>query len=343
MPDGSAGRRGQAAAPLLRAVELTRHFRVGGLFGHTLHAVDAIDLVLDAHEIVAVVGESGSGKSTVARLLALVYRPTGGDILFRGRSVRNLRHRRDILAYRGQVPMVFQDPFSSLNPVHRIGYVLDRGLRLHRAALSRGERREEAARVLEAVGLSPGRDMLLRYPHELSGGQRQRVGFAQALSYGPKAVLADEPVSMLDVSIRIGILNLMSSLCEELGVSFLYITHDLASARYVANRIMVMYAGQVVEQGPTEEVLWGPLHPYTRLLLSAVPDPRAPLDLTAPGPSEPPRVIDPGEGCRFRTRCALAQPICGKVTPQLRPAAPSHYGACHVTVGAPTCSGTAAA
>jgi peptide/nickel transport system ATP-binding protein len=317
----------------MEAVALTRHFRVGGLFGRTLHAVDAVDLALREQEIVAVVGESGSGKSTVLRLLALVYRPSAGDIRFRGESVKDLRGRRAVLAYRGQVPMVFQDPFSFLNPVHTIGYTLGRGLALHRPSWSVAERTARTTEVLESVGLAPGREMLARYPHELSGGQRQRVGFAQALSYEPRVVLADEPVSMLDVSIRIGLLNLMASLCAERGLAFLYVTHDIASARYVAHRVMVMYAGQVVERGRTEDVLQRPAHPYTRLLLSAVPDPRAPPHVVASDVSEPPRVIDPGEGCRFRARCPLAISRCAEVTPLLRPAEPGHDAACHVTAG----------
>jgi peptide/nickel transport system ATP-binding protein len=248
--------------------------------------------------------------------------------------LREVRSRADLLAYRGQVPMVFQDPFSSLNPVHTIGYALDRGLALHQPKLSPAEREEAAARALDAVGLSPARQALAKYPHEMSGGQRQRVGFAQALSYNPRLVLADEPVSMLDVSIRIGVLNLMARLCAEDGISFLYITHDIASARYVSHRVVVMYAGRVAESGPTEDVLHRPVHPYTRLLLSAVPDPRAPITITAADTGEPPRVVDPGEGCRFRGRCPLAIARCAAVTPSLAEAAPGHAAACHVTVPA---------
>ncbi|WP_284946647.1 ABC transporter ATP-binding protein [Acidisoma cladoniae] len=320
------------APPLLQSRGLARHFRIGGLFGGTLHAVDDLNLTVNEGEIVAVVGESGSGKSTVARLLAMVHHPTKGEILFRGRSLAEIRSRRDLLAYRGQVPMVFQDPFSSLNPVHTIGYALDRGLALHQPSLSRGERVAEAEQALESVGLTPAAQTLAKYPHELSGGQRQRVGFAQALSYHPKLVLADEPVSMLDVSIRIGVLNLMARLCAEDNLSFLYITHDIASARYISHRVLVMYAGMVVESGLTEDVLHRPLHPYTRLLLSAVPDPRAPITIGAGDIGEPPRVVDPGEGCRFRGRCPLAIPLCTWVTPKLNAASPGHEAACHVTV-----------
>jgi peptide/nickel transport system ATP-binding protein len=320
-------------APLLETRALARHFRIGGLFGRSmLHAVDDLDLTIRPREIVAVVGESGSGKSTIARLLAKVYEPTSGEILFRGRSLRDVRTRADLLEYRGQAPMVFQDPFSSLNPVHTIGYALGRGLALHQPKLSAAEREAAAVQALEAVGLSPARAVLAKYPHEMSGGQRQRVGFAQALSYNPKLVLADEPVSMLDVSIRIGVLNLMARLCAEEGISFLYITHDIASARYVSHRVVVMYAGRVAESGPAEEVLHHPVHPYTRLLLSAVPDPRAPITITAADTGEPPRVVDPGPGCRFRWRCPLAIARCAEVTPALAEAAPGHSAACHVTV-----------
>lgn len=319
---------------LLEARGMTRHFRIGGMRGRTLHAVDEVDLVVREREIVALVGESGSGKSTVARLLAKVYRPTAGEILFRGAPVAGMRRRRALLEYRGEVPMVFQDPFSSLNPAHTIGYALLRGLKLHRPDLDRRRREVEAERVLEVVGLVPAGDVMLKYPYELSGGQRQRVGFAQALSYRPKLILADEPVSMLDVSIRIGLLNVMARLREEEGVSILYITHDIASARYVSDRVVVMYAGHVVEQGPTEEVLHDPVHPYTRLLLSAVPDPRAELSITSGDVGEPPRVVDPGEGCRFRWRCPLAIAVCGGTTPRLAACSPGHEAACHVTAPA---------
>ena len=325
----------ERTAPLLETRALARHFSIGGVFGRAkLHAVDDLDLTIRPREIVAVVGESGSGKSTVARLLAKVYEPTSGEILFRGRSLRDVRSRADLLEYRGQVPMVFQDPFSSLNPVHTVGYALERGLALHQPKLSPAEREAAAEQALEAVGLSPGRQVLARYPHEMSGGQRQRVGFAQALSYNPKLVLADEPVSMLDVSIRIGVLNLMARLCAEEGISFLYITHDIASARYVSHRVVVMYAGRVAESGPAEEVLHHPVHPYTRLLLSAVPDPRAPITITAADTGEPPRVVDPGAGCRFRWRCPLAIAKCAEVTPILSEAAAGHTAACHVTAPA---------
>jgi len=301
---------------LLRTEGLTRHFRVGKMMSRqTLHAVDGVDLSIERGEIVALVGESGSGKSTIARLLALVYEPTRGEIWFEGRPLSRLRGRRSRLAYSAAVPMVFQDPYSSL----------------HRAELSAAQRRSEMNRVLEAVGLVPAADTRNRFPFELSGGQRQRVGFAQALALRPKLIVADEPVSMLDVSIRVGVLNLMGELREQEGVSFLYITHDVASARYLADRVLVMYAGHLVEEGPTEDVLQQPKHPYTQLLVSAVPDPRAELRLAdARDVGEPPKVVDPKPGCRFRQRCPLAIARCETETPQLRQLGDGRRAACHV-------------
>jgi oligopeptide/dipeptide ABC transporter ATP-binding protein len=317
---------------LLRTEGLTRHFRVGKLLSRqTLHAVDDVDFTIGRGEIVALVGESGSGKSTIARMLALVYRPTGGEIWFEGKRLSRLRGRRSRLAYSGDVPMVFQDPYSSINPAYRISHGIVRGMKLHRRNLSGPDRRTELNRVLEAVGLVPVSDTRRRFPYELSGGQRQRVGFAQALALKPKLIIADEPVSMLDVSIRLGVLNLMSELREREGVSFLYITHDVASARYLADRVLVMYAGHLVEEGATEDVLQRPKHPYTQLLLSAVPDPRAELGLAdAHDVGEPPKVVDPKPGCRFRPRCPLAIAECETVTPLLRELGNSRRVACHV-------------
>jgi peptide/nickel transport system ATP-binding protein len=316
--------------PLLRAVGLTRHFRLGGMFSkHTLHAVDDFDLTIHEREIVALVGESGSGKSTIARLLARIYKPTAGEIYYRGRPLHRLRSRKDLLWYRGEVPIVLQDPFSAFHPVFRISHGIMRSLALHRPELSRAQRAKEAERVCEAVGLSP--KMLSRFTYEMSGGERQRIGFAQALAARPKLILADEPVSMLDTSIRAGVLNMMAGLRDREGVSLLYITHDLASARYVADRIVVMYAGHLVEEGPTETVLSDPKHPYTQLLLSAVADPRDKETELSADTGEPPRVINPSEGCRFRWRCPYAIEKCAEATPRPEPIGPVNV-ACHVAL-----------
>ncbi|HTS73105.1 MAG TPA: ABC transporter ATP-binding protein [Gaiellaceae bacterium] len=318
--------------PLLRAEGLTRHFRVGKLLSsQKLHAVDDVLFELGRGEIVALVGESGSGKSTIARLIARVYKPTAGEIFFEGRPVSTLRTRRQRLAYASDVAMVFQDPYSSINPAYRVTHPIRRGVVLHRRDVPRSKRQDEVVESLASVGLLPAAQVAAKFPHELSGGQRQRVGFASALVVKPKLIVADEPVSMLDVSIRIGVLNLMSELREREGVSFLYITHDVASARYVADRVLVLYAGHLVEEGPTEDVIQRPKHPYTQLLLSAVPDPRAPLGVSdAADVGEPPKVIDPKEGCRFRARCPLAIDRCETETPRLRPVGRGRLAACHV-------------
>jgi peptide/nickel transport system ATP-binding protein len=318
--------------PLLRTERLTRHFRIGSALSQkTLHAVDDVSFTIGEHEIVALAGESGSGKSTICRLLARIYRPTSGEVFFEGKKLSSIRSRRDRLRYSGLAPMVFQDPFASINPVFRVSHGVLRGLKLHRPDLTSSQRYDEACRVFDVVGLSPAADVLERYPHELSGGQRQRVGFAQALAMKPRLILADEPVSMLDVSIRIGLLNLMATLRDNEDVSILFITHDLASARYIADRLIVMYAGQIAETGPMEEVLSAPKHPYTQLLLSAAPDPRAPLGVSAETDrGEPPKVINPTPGCRFRWRCPIAIDECHSITPALKPIADGHEAACHV-------------
>jgi peptide/nickel transport system ATP-binding protein len=294
-----------------------------------LHAVDDVTFALEPGRITALAGESGSGKSTVARLLARLYDPTSGAVLFEGRDVASDRGRREVLRYRSQVQMIFQDPFGSLNPTKTVRAHLERPLRIHGLA----GRRDVEARVhelLETVGLVPPAHMAAKYPHQLSGGQRQRVAIARALAVEPRVVIADEPISMLDVSIRVGILNLMRDL-KDRGIAFLYVTHDLASARYVADDILVMYAGQVVEQGPVNEVLANPLHPYTRLLIASIPDGTGPLEQIEIRKGTASAAVDPPPGCRFVARCPLAIDVCRKVTPGLVEARPAQAARCHVT------------
>ena len=243
-----------------------------------MRAVDDVSFTLRPGTVTALVGESGSGKTTVARLLSQLYTPTEGTIRFRGKDVSRVRGRRALLAYRSEVQMIFQDPFASLNPVKRVQHHLKRPLLIHRL-VPRSQVDARIRELLQTVGLVPPDEIAQKYPHQLSGGQRQRVAIARALAVSPAVVLADEPISMLDVSIRIGLLNLMADLKRELGIAFLYITHDIASARYVADEMLVMYAGRIVEQGPTDAVLHDPQHAYTRLLLSAVPNPEGGLQL----------------------------------------------------------------
>ncbi len=320
-----------AEEELLRAESVTKHFGVGAPWSRrTLHAVDSVSLTIGAGKIVALVGESGSGKSTMVRLFAMLARPTAGEIYFEGQPLSKVRRRSAQLAYRRRVRIVFQDPFSVSNPAYRISHSLLRTARLHRPDIRAGNRRAEIERALDEVGLSPASEIIDRFPFELSGGQRQRVGFAEALLSRPRLILADEPVSMLDVSIRIGLLNLMGDLRDREGVSVLYVTHDIASAWYLADTVAVMYAGKLVEHGPADRVLRAPRHPYTQLLLSAVPDPRVVLALSEEDVGEPPRVIDPDEGCRFRWRCPYAQDRCAEATPPLEPVEASHLVACFV-------------
>jgi peptide/nickel transport system ATP-binding protein len=314
---------------------LTKRFALGGTDRRAyVHAADDVSFELRPGTITALVGESGSGKTTVARLIARLHDPTAGSVLFEGADVSRAS-RRDLMRYRSQVQMIFQDPFGSLNPVKTIRHHLERPLRIHRI-VSRAQVEDRVHELLRTVGLVPPEHIAAKYPHELSGGQRQRVSIARALAVEPKVVLADEPTSMLDVSIRIGILNLMLKLKEERGLALLYVTHDLASARYVADEMLVMYAGQIVERGPTEEVLQNPLHPYTRLLLASVPDPADGLDLdhVERRPAEHVATAD-AVGCRFVSRCPLAIERCSQDPPALVEARWNHSARCHVTAPEP--------
>jgi peptide/nickel transport system ATP-binding protein len=307
---------------VLEAVGLTKHFPVrrrardlATRERRSVRAVDDVSLVLRRGHVTAMVGESGSGKSTVARLLAQLVGLTAGEIRLEGAAVRGARGRA-FRAYCRRVQMVFQDPFASLNPVHTVRYHLTRALRIH-------ERTDDLpaalADLLTRVQLTPPEQFLAKYPHELSGGQRQRVAIARALAAGPAALLADEPVSMLDVSIRLGVLNLLRDLRDRLDLAILYITHDIASARYFADEVLVMYAGQVVEGGDGEAVTQHAAHPYTQLLIASAPDPdriTGEAETDEPEASgEPPSLITPPSGCRFHPRCPHAMPRCSAEAP----------------------------
>ena len=256
------------ASPILALDNVSKVF---GSSEKPVYAARSVSFALHSGRTLALVGESGSGKTTAARLIMREYVPDEGQLLFRG-SPLGKDDARAIKAYRSSVQMVFQDPFSSLNPAHTIRYHLERPLRLHQRNLGAAERKAAVEELLQRVKLDPA-IVMGKFPHELSGGQRQRISIARALAVNPQVIVADEPTSMLDVSVRLGILNLLNDMKAQLGLALLYITHDIATARYVAEDIMVMYAGQIVEWGDMESVLDNPQHPYTRLLLSAVPDP----------------------------------------------------------------------
>ncbi len=320
---------------------LTKHFpvgRTGGVLGiggrrHVLHAVDDASFTLRRGKILALVGESGSGKSTIARLLALLHPPTAGTMYLDGKDVLALRGRAQLLWYRSRVQMIFQDPYGSLNPVKTVAHHIMEVLKVHQAnRTTKGEMRDVVHELLQRVGLTPPEDIARKYPPQLSGGQRQRVSFARALATSPEVVVADEPISMLDVSLRMGVLNLMDDLRRaERGLSYLYITHDLASARYLADDTMVLYAGHVVELGPSAEVMDEPLHPYTRLLLGAVPDPTRRLDEGPMGePGEVRGAIDPRPACRFADRCPSVMDICRQATPALVGVRPGRAVRCYL-------------
>jgi peptide/nickel transport system ATP-binding protein len=319
---------------VLEAAGLTKHFPVGRRTRtpRVVHAVDDVDLILRRGRVTALVGESGSGKSTVARLLAQLYPRTAGDIRLHGVStpLETARVGRRFRAYARRVQMIFQDPFASLNPVHTVRYHLTRALRIHQRAGRTREDLDAALRsLLERVQLTPAEHYLTKYPHELSGGQRQRVAIARALAADPEALLADEPVSMLDVSIRLGVLNLLRDLKERLNLAILYITHDIASARYFADDTLVMYAGRLVEGGDSETITQHPAHPYTRLLIDSAPDPdRLAGRAAVPAGGEPPSLISPPAGCRFHPRCPFVMDRCRTELPPRFAVAEGHWAAC---------------
>jgi peptide/nickel transport system ATP-binding protein len=329
---------------VLEARNLTKHFPVHGRVpgasrrlvrvgrpAAVVHAVDDVSLALNAGTVTAVVGESGSGKSTLARLLARLTAPTSGELLLHGHAVP--RSQRRHLDYTKTVQMVLQDPFASLNPIHDVYYHLSRPFQVHGMAGSGAELDDKITAVLERVSLAPADLYMRKYPHELSGGQRQRVAIARALAVQPRVLVADEPVSMLDVSIRLGVLNLLADLRDRDQLAILYITHDIASARYLADRVVVMYAGQVVESGPAVEVTDSPAHPYTQLLLSAAPDPQRVRPVTLRGAGAPPSAVAPPSGCRFRLRCPHAMAICAEQTPPAFVASDGHLSACWLLNG----------
>ena len=297
-------------------------------------AVDGISFSIERRQIFALVGESGCGKTTTGKMIVKLLEPSSGRILLRGKDVTTITDPAEIKEYRRRVQMVFQDPFSSVNPRLRIYNILEEPLIIHDIGDTRSEREEMIHRAMELVRLTPPEEFLSRFPHMLSGGQRQRVAIARALILNPEFIVADEPVSMLDVSIRAEILEIMRTLRDEMNLTYLYITHDMSTARYFADWIAVMYLGRIVEMGQVDDVIDNPMHPYTKALISAVPEPepsRRDIIKDVPIKGEIPSASNIPSGCRFHPRCIYAKAgLCDVAPPEMVEIKKDHFVECHL-------------
>src|SRR6476661_6609465 len=320
-----------AETPLLRINNLKKYFPIrGGLFSREVarvHAVDDVSFSLMKGETLGLVGESGCGKSTTGRCILRLIEPTAGEVWFEDKNVTTL-DKRSLRHLRRDMQIIFQDPYASLNPRMTVGSIIGEALVIHKLAKSKREREERVVHLLETVGLNA--DHLRRYPHEFSGGQRQRIGIARALAVSPKLIVADEPVSALDVSIQAQVINLLEDLQQQFGLTYLFIAHDLSVVEHISTRVAVMYLGRIVAIAPARDLYDNPLHPYTEALLSAVPIPdptvkrqRIMLQGDVPNPIRPP------SGCHFHTRCPIARPDCAQRVPELRESRPGHWVSCH--------------
>ena len=317
-----------ANEPLIEVKDLVVRFPVGsGLKRQYIVPVNHVSFTIAPGEVVALVGESGSGKTTIGRALVRILAPSGGSIHLGGVDVTKIKGKA-LVAYRKQIQMIFQDPYGSLNPVKTVERHMRLPIRKHRQGRE-GAIGEQIDESLRTVGLTPVSEMRLKFPHELSGGQRQRVAIARALAVKPRVLVADEPISMLDVSIRAEILHLLKQLQQEYSLAYLYITHDLASARYFGDRIMVMYGGQIMEAAPADELVERPRHPYTRLLLAATPGAvhTGPLPETS---NRSPNLAEGRVGCPFADRCPHVMAICRTENPPLLEQSAQHQVACHL-------------
>ena len=301
--------------PLVEAIGLTRYFDVGR--GQRVHAVDDVTLSVGEREIVGLVGESGSGKSTFGKTLLGLHDKTAGEVRFRGETLPAAYRSADYQRLAGNMQMIFQDPYSSLNPRMTVGEIVGEGLRLH-SDLPSAAVKDRVAEWLRRVGLQP--DHMSRYPHEFSGGQRQRLGIARALILEPDFVVCDEPISALDVSVQAQVINLLGELKESMGLTLLFIAHDLSMVRYVSDRMAVMYLGSIVEIGKADELYFNPKHPYTEILIGSNPEPDPALERSRPSTAisgEIPSPVNVPEGCRFANRCPQVMDVCKRETPRL--------------------------
>ncbi|MBM7037826.1 ABC transporter ATP-binding protein [Vibrio ulleungensis] len=320
---------------LIEGKNLIKDFEVSShsLKNPMMRAINDVSFKMYKSRGLSVVGESGSGKSTTAKMIAKMYAPTGGQIEYRGRDIQTISKKKELMTYREGVQMVWQDPFGSLNPTHNIFHHIARPLLIHKK-IKPGNKKELEERVydlLEQVGLIPPKETAAKFPHQLSGGQRQRVNLARNIAVGAEVVLADEPTSMLDVSIRAGVLNLMEEMKFEKQMSLLYITHDIATARYIAEDLAVMYVGHMVEWGDTDEVIANAQHPYTQLLVSAVPDPSKSIHEKLKGnKGEIPLWTPESVGCPFAGRCTHATDKCTERLPGVTQLAENHFVRCYL-------------
>jgi peptide/nickel transport system ATP-binding protein len=293
-----------------------------------VHAVDNVSLAIEKGDVFAIAGESGSGKTTLGKLMLKLLEPTAGEIYFMDKNLKEIKGE-DLKKFRREAQMIFQDPYASLNPRIRIGESIMMGVNVHYNNLDEKEKEKMVYDIMEKVGLTPAEEIYKRYPHELSGGQRQRAVIARALILRPKFIVADEPVAMVDVSIRAQILDLLLELKKEMDLTYVIITHDLSVAYHISNKISIMYLGKIVEMGSKESVFNDPLHPYTQALIQAIPTIKGRKERKIVG-GEVPSAIRPPSGCRFHPRCPYAMEICKKVEPELIEIKPNHFVACHL-------------